>query len=67
MQPADMTTTFASSECWSPVFVSRHVTLRATVALPSVAVSIFVTNASAISVAALPPLCQRSAVRAIGT
>ena len=46
-----MTTTFASSLVSSPVFVSRHVTPRAS---PS-AVSMLVTNASATSVTALPP------------
>src|SRR3954453_18975251 len=67
VQPPDMTTTFASSVCVSPLLVSRQVTERATVAPFSSTVPILVTNASAIRVAALPPRCQRSAVSIIGT
>ena len=67
VHPPAMTTTLASSVWVSPLPVSRHVTPVATVSLPWSAVSIFVTNASVTSVAALPPVCHRSAVRAMGT
>src|SRR5919202_2095308 len=66
-QPPDMTTTLASSECVSPLLLSIQVTPRATVAEPCASVSMRVTNASATSLIGFPPLCQRSAVSAIGT
>jgi len=62
-----MTTTFASSVTVSPVAPTRHVTERASGRpLPST-VPMRVANASAISVAFLPPRAQRWAVSAIGT
>jgi hypothetical protein len=67
-QPGDITTTFASSVCSSPLRVSRHVTPRAT-RLPPAASSLTmpVTKASVTSVAGLPPRRHASAVSAIGT
>src|SRR4051794_10698508 len=66
-QPPDITTTFASAEWVSPLRLLIQVTPRAIVADPFVSVTILVTYASVTSLTGCPPLCQRSAVSAIGT
>jgi hypothetical protein len=62
-----MTMTFASSVTVWPVAPTRHVTLRALRSPCTVSVPMLVTNASAMSVTALPCFDHRSAVSAIGT